>query len=574
MASRLVKKPLNFSYESGTVRFDVALSPLPWRDGTDAIAGWQQLSGSSACRYREMRYTQGQEPSGESETNHGDELHPVSAWPVIGGVSRALCNRSNPSTRAAPGVKMAGWQGGKLMSRCGGQTLRVITALLGGLIVFGTAGCAHRIWNDRIDHLAAGERYEFRNRLPRNSDELFVVVAFSGGGTRAAAFSYGVLQSLRDTTVTVDGAKRRLLDEVDVITSVSGGSYTAAYYGLYGDRIFKDFTRDFLYRDWTRELIGLATRPQSLAALAFEQFNRSDLVAAYLDKTLFQHAKFSDMSRNGLPFVIINASDINNATTFSFIQQQFDFLCSDLSTYPVANAVMASSAVPGPFASIALRNYEDCSERRRPWVSDALAHDDFLDRRRTVALAIDRYAHPDRMPIMRLVDGGVTDNLGVRGSMMSPVAQYGNVADMAGAFTPEQLRRVRNVLVIVANAQVYPEKDWSVRGHEPGLVEMLRASFDAALGILNTETVSLAKQGFLMWESKVNSMRLPDESKVKVDFVVLTFDQIDDREERERFNSMPTTFRLRSDQVDALIAEPRRLLEKSPEYRSFLRRIE
>jgi len=30
-----------------------------------------------------------------------------------------------------------------------------------------------------------------------NSDKLFVVVTFSGGGKRAAAFSYGVLEALR-----------------------------------------------------------------------------------------------------------------------------------------------------------------------------------------------------------------------------------------------------------------------------------------------------------------------------------------------------------------------------------------
>ena len=117
-----------------------------------------------------------------------------------------------------------------------------------------------------------------------------------------------------------------------MVTSVSGGSYTAAYYGLFGDRIFTDFIRDFLYRDWQGELIGLALRPGSLAAIASSHFNRSDLVAAYLDRTLFQHRTFEDMSRDGRPFVIINASDLNNAITFSFIQQHFDFLCSDLST--------------------------------------------------------------------------------------------------------------------------------------------------------------------------------------------------------------------------------------------------
>ncbi len=450
----------------------------------------------------------------------------------------------------------------------------LVLTLLACLIGASATGCAHRVWNSLLGEVDPAERYEFRNRLPKNSEDLFVVLAFSGGGTRAASFSYGVLQALRDTDVTIDGTQRRLLDEVDVITSVSGGSYTAAYYGLFGDRIFSDFTRDFLYRDWQGELVGLALRPGGLAAIASGSFNRSDLVAAYLDRTLFQHSTFADMSRSGRPFVIINASDLNNATTFSFIQQQFDFLCSDLSTYPVAHAVMASSALPGPFSSIALRNYDDCTERHRPWVGDALAHDDSLDRRRSVALALDRYKHPDRMPVLRLVDGGVTDNLGVRGSMMSPVAHYGNVPDMAGAFTPEQLQRVRNVLVIVANAEVYTETDWSVRGREPGLVETLQSSFDAALGILNTETVTLAKQGFLMWGDHVNVARPADAPRVKVHFAVLTFNQIEDRKARDRFNAMPTTFRLKADQVDALIAESRTLLEHSPEFTGFMRRME
>ena len=438
------------------------------------------------------------------------------------------------------------------------------------LIASLVSGCAVRVWNTEIHAVDPATRYEFHNRLPKNSEDEFIILAFSGGGTRAAAFSYGVLKALRDTEISIDGKPRRLLDEVDVITSVSGGSYTSAYYGLFGDRIFTDFPRDFLYRDWQGELIGLAAHPLSLLSMASENFNRSDLVAAHLDQTLFEHHSFADLSRKGLPFVIINAADINNLTTFSFIQPQFDFLCSDLSTYPVANAVMASSSVPGPFSSIALRNYADCPERQQGWVDDALASDDYFNRQRIVAMALERYRHPERMPILRLVDGGVTDNLGVRGSMMSPVAQYGNVPDMAGAFTPEQLQRVRNVLVVVVNAQVYKEADWSLAGREPGLLDTLQASFDAALGILNTETVTLAKQGFMMWQDHVNATRAPRAPKVKVHFAILTFDQIADRKTRESFNAMPTTFHLKKDQVDALIEESGTLLKRSPEFTSFL----
>lgn len=430
-------------------------------------------------------------------------------------------------------------------------------------------GCAHRIWNEPIGALAPGDRYEMANRLPDNSEEVFVVLAFSGGGTRAASFSYGVLEALRDTEVVIEGKPRRLLDEVDVISSVSGGSYTAAYFGLFGDRIFDRYREHFLTRDWQGELLGLALRPTGLAAISSRDYNRSDLVADYLGRTLFEDRSFADLSRQGRPFVIINATDLNNATTFSFIQPQFDFLCSDLSDYPVSHAVMASSALPGPFSTMGLRNFGDCPQRHPPWVARSLAHDPVLDRRRVVAMALARYQDPATMPVLRLVDGGVTDNLGVRGSMMSPVAHYGNVPDMAGAFSPAQLDKVRHVLVVVANAEVYTPTQWSRDGDEPGLFATTRASFDASLGILNSETAELARQGFMMWGDQVNAGRAAGAAPVKVRFALLTFHQVEDDLRRARFNAMPTTFRLHPDQVDSLVALAGELLRASPEFQAF-----
>lgn len=438
------------------------------------------------------------------------------------------------------------------------------------MVILVLPGCAARTWNTRLQGSPTVRPYTFRTRLPANDPSLFVVLAFSGGGTRAAAFSYGVLESLRHTYIHTQTGRSSLLDQVDVITSVSGGSYTAAYYGLFGDRIFRDFPRRFLYRNWQGELARLVLRPDHLAEIARPGYNRSDLVAAYLDRTLFDHRTFDTMSLGRLPFVIINATDLNDATTFSFIQSQFDFLCSNVSTYPVADAVMASSAVPGPFAPMALRNYPDCPQRHKKWVSDALSHDSLLSRRYAVALALSRYDDPERMPIVRLVDGGVTDNLGVRGSMMSPVAQDGDVADMAGAFTHAQLMSVRHVLVILANAQMYAPYRWSVKGRAPGLVGSIKASFDAALGLLNTETAPLAKQGFMTWARHVNARRALAAPKVDVNFVILTFNQIRNVSVRRHFNAMPTTFRLDRKDVDALRGMAGQLLERSPSFRHFV----
>src|SRR6266516_2523511 len=78
------------------------------------------------------------------------------------------------------------------------------------------AGCAHYPVNAPLTHATPETGYRFTNLShTNNSDSLFVVLAFSGCGTRAAALSYGVLEELAKTQIVWEGKRGRLLDEVD-----------------------------------------------------------------------------------------------------------------------------------------------------------------------------------------------------------------------------------------------------------------------------------------------------------------------------------------------------------------------
>jgi predicted acylesterase/phospholipase RssA len=136
--------------------------------------------------------------------------------------------------------------------------VRTLTALAAALVVL--AGCATRPVNPSMTHADADSGYTFQTRQKYfKSQENLVVLAFSGGGTRAAAFSYGVLEFLRRTEVIgPKGNKVRLLDAVNMITGVSGGSFTALAYGLYGDKLFADYEQRFLKRDVQGELVARA----------------------------------------------------------------------------------------------------------------------------------------------------------------------------------------------------------------------------------------------------------------------------------------------------------------------------
>ncbi|MBI4831267.1 MAG: patatin-like phospholipase family protein [Candidatus Lindowbacteria bacterium] len=136
-----------------------------------------------------------------------------------------------------------------------------VRAGLATLCLFMSSGCAHYTVNQRIENYEPMVSGYLEPTEEQRSDDLLLVLAFSGGGTRAAALSYGVLEAVDKISIPESGGevethggegRKTLLDQVDMISSVSGGSVTAAYYALYGEQIFDDFKAGFLYRNVNR----------------------------------------------------------------------------------------------------------------------------------------------------------------------------------------------------------------------------------------------------------------------------------------------------------------------------------
>ncbi|HXX53162.1 MAG TPA: patatin-like phospholipase family protein, partial [Thermodesulfovibrionales bacterium] len=196
------------------------------------------------------------------------------------------------------------------------------------LTIIIAAGCAHYPVNQPLSHYDPGSGYRATFMgVPGNSDELLLYLTFSGGGTRAAAFSYGVLEELRKTEVTIKGKKRRLLDEVDVISSVSGGSFTAGYYGLFGEKIFEDFEKKFLKKDIEGILAArFLLNPYNWARDSSPYFGRSELASEYYDRNVFEGGTFGDIAARKGPMIYINATDMVSGMRLSFTQTSFDII--------------------------------------------------------------------------------------------------------------------------------------------------------------------------------------------------------------------------------------------------------
>ena len=402
--------------------------------------------------------------------------------------------------------------------------------------------------------------------LPHSShasaDEMLLVVAFSGGGTRAAAFAYGVLKELNRMEIDIDGTTHRLINEVDIASGVSGGSFTAAYFGLHGQDIFDEYEERFLRRNVQRGILLQLLRPYNWGRLFRTDFDRSELAAEYYDRYIFDGATFGDLTHGKGPAVVINATDLSKGIRFAFTQAMFDFICSDLSTFPISRAVAASSAVPVLLTPVALKNYAgSCGFEAPDWMQQALSGDDSV-RMQAEARRLGSYLDADRRRYIHLVDGGITDNLGIRG-LVSNVVAGDDVAATIRKLVP---RRLRRVVVILVNAETDPDTGWDLSQVAPSLADIVNAVTGTQIRRFNLETIDLVRTSFKEVVRKLSTPQHP----VSFHLVEVSFDAIQDDKERRWFNRLPTSFALSDEQVDKLIEAGGRLLRESKEYQALL----
>ena len=237
-------------------------------------------------------------------------------------------------------------------------------------------------------------------------DRDFIGLTLSGGGARAAVFAAAVMFELEAAEI---------LRKVDVISSVSGGSMTAALYGLSCDSVDdcpatvegsprclwrqdgktgaaasqgrEDLCQGGVFEQLAKKLetkffVNLF-RPDRVIRYWFTHYDRSDIMADIMSDDLYDNStlggesfRFQDLNPQR-PSLIINATNFTKfrgpahkdpddgswrsaveRLNFQFTGRVFKSdLCSDLDRYPLANAVMASAAFPGLFHYVTLTKF-------------------------------------------------------------------------------------------------------------------------------------------------------------------------------------------------------------------------
>ncbi|OPY67282.1 MAG: Patatin-like phospholipase [Syntrophorhabdus sp. PtaU1.Bin050] len=451
--------------------------------------------------------------------------------------------------------------------------------------------CAHM--NERLrDCCVQGEAYSLDHASqPAGADDTFVVLTFSGGGTRAAALAYGVLEKL--WTIKLPNTGKTVLDEVDIISTVSGGSFTGAYYALFGEKTFVDFKERFLHRKIEQELALKVANPINGLRLLSPNFGRSDLAAELYDKTIFEGQTYGDLARKGhRPFLIVNATNLLTGSRFEFTSRQFRYLGSDLLSYPVARAVAASSAFPFLLTPITLENYPlgagkgetgqeacQCAPKITRQDESALEGYELNKRRYYAAYYNTLYQNSDDHPYVHLMDGGLADNVGLR------------VID--DLFARDEIRRkinedaIQRLAVIVVNAKTSKKEDFDRTRTPPGLTTIGMKTATISMDNYTFETIekfrdSITQRIETQWEEREEDENrdgnTPDSAhadslaggKMKLYVIDLGFENLGDPGEREFFLNLPTSFSLKDEEVRRLIEVGGRLLVEHPEFTRFI----
>lgn len=446
-------------------------------------------------------------------------------------------------------------------------------------------GCA--AWNQPINLPLQGENVPLVDVTPESigSGEVYVGLAFSGGGMRASAFAYGMLEELK-AQAAITGTPDGLLDNVRLVSGVSGGSVTAAQFGLYGPRGLDGYRERYLITNAEKYMANSVFNPMTIVRGISGGANGRNTFARYLDETLFHKQTFGNLRARSKIKTWINATDMANNTPFLFGPETFDALCSDLSKMPISEAVAASAAFPLVFTPVVLTAHQKgCNYREPDWLTAARNNPEATAAMKAQGRALESYSNPEQVKFVKLLDGGITDNFGTTGLAIARARAQVPYAPM----TPEEAVRMKRMLFLVANAGVEADYGWTQKIAGPSAIGLgmsiatasmsaaTRSGYDAMRGELRLWETELVEWRCSLPLSEVRRLRGStagwDCSDLKLFVGQASFEGLPEAM-RSKLNKVPTRLRLKTDEVDMVIEAGRLATRETPEFNGFLNSLD
>ena len=465
-----------------------------------------------------------------------------------------------------------------------------ITRLTGSILALALlAGCVSGNFN-QPDNQPIQSLPEVRDYgahyAPGFGEETIIGLSFSGGGMRAAAFSYGAIKELASYDSRFRNSNKSLIEDVVFVAGVSGGSVPAAYIALHGAKTIPSFRDNFLYKD-PQSSFETSESLFSILSVLGGGLNTKTGFQNWLDEHLFHDATFGDLTRENGPILWINASDVINDAVFTFDAETFAALCSDLEAFKLSEAVAAASAVPGVFSPIVIENFAgQCDYKEPAWVGRVIDSSDSSLMIRNKAQTFRRYQDRQESRFLKLYDGGVTDNLGLHGFNMTRERNDSTIEPIS----PKRAVSMENLLFIVVNASAKAGENFNKVIEGPDGIDGIGAVVDTLMATATARTrddffkaTQILQDDLIAYRCGLSDERVRELvgdlqgwncENVQLHVLDLSFEEIADQSLRAKLQEIPTAYTLPHEQTDLLIEAAGEQLRNDPQFKAFLQRVQ
>jgi NTE family protein len=403
-------------------------------------------------------------------------------------------------------------------------------------------------------------------KQPEQDDRALVLVAISGGGTRAAAVGWKALEELAKVKYRFQNPAGQMVEsnlarEIDLIAGISGGSFTAAAWCL-GPEEMARFRKTFIERDIQAALAKNFISVNGLRALFSPRYSRINWAAELYDREVFGGKTFSALPSR--PILRLHATNLALGQRFTFIPQTFAALNSDLSYYPIGYACAASSAFPILLNPMTLRNYPPAADLTKDPGYLSARRNAREDLNKDLLVRIRDYYNEKKNEYLHLADGGLVDNQGLQ-SILDEFDTNGVINRRLNDTTPS----LQRLIIININAGVAPPNTSGKTAEPPGIPSVVESTMVSSMDVLSARRwMDIKARCAEFTKAKVDVGTVADsymdlEEPYRIE---ISFRNIKDPDDFQKAMNLPTSFKLTPDQLTHIDRIVPVLLKEDPEF--------
>ena len=401
---------------------------------------------------------------------------------------------------------------------------------------------------------------------PEQDDAALMMVAISGGGSRAAAVGWKTLETLQKTPYRFTNAVGRpvesnLAKEIDLVAGISGGSFAATAWCL-GNGDLAPFQKRFVERNIQSALARNLFSGKGVVSAFSRRYARINFAAELYDQEVFDGKTFADLPSR--PILRIHSTDLALGRRFTFTTDTFRRLGSDLDSYPVGYACAASSAFPILLTPLTLRNYSpalDLSQDVEYSLGKENSRADLNVYLRTKAW---EYYNDKTNQYVHLADGGLVDNQGLQ-SILDEFDTNGFINRRINHASPP----LKRLIIVNVNAGVGGDNMSGRSLSPPNVPSVVESSMVLSMDVLSARRwMDIKDKCIELYKPVIDKgAETPSLSRFEEPYrIEVSFRNIRDPDLRAQASALPTSFKLTPEQLALIDKVVPQLAREDPEF--------